>query len=66
MTLKEQVELGINLEDYEPFKQWIRMEIAKMVAAADTRHLVMTSFDKAMETGVKNVIIRHIFTEWDL
>lgn len=66
MTLKEFMADGIQPHDYEPFKQWIRMEIAKMVAEADTRHLVYTSFDKAMETGVKNVVIRHIFTEWDL
>jgi hypothetical protein len=53
------------MED-EAFKTWLRMEIAKQVSEADVRHLVFTSFDNDRVASVKNAIIRHIFSEWEI
>ena len=53
-------------EDLESLSIWLRMEISKMVSEADCRHLIYTTFDQGLAAGVKNAIVRHIFTEWEL
>ena len=65
-TLKDLIAEGINSNEAEPFETWLRMEISKMVSEADCRHLIYTTFDQGLAAGVKNAIIRHIFTEWEL
>jgi len=57
------------LETYVPTpaaQAWLKAEIAKMVAECDCRHLIYTTFDQNLAAGVKNAVIRHIYTEWKL
>lgn len=65
-TLKDVIGKGITADELEPFETWLRMEVAKLVSEADCRHLMYTTFDESLAAGVKNSIIRHIFTEWEL
>ena len=65
-TLKDIIGEGITADDCEAFEIWLRMEISKMVSEADCRHLIYTSFDQGLAAGVKNAIIRDIFTKWEL
>lgn len=65
-TLKDIIGEGIGPHEIEPFETWLRMEISKMVSEADCRHLVFTTFDQGMAAGVKQAIIRDIFTKWEL
>ena len=64
--LKEIIGMGIGPHELEPFETWLRMEISKLVSEADCRHIVHTSFDQSLVAGVKNAIIRDIFTRWEL
>ena len=66
MTIKEFIAEGLKPEDHDQFIMWLRMEVAKMVSEADVRHLVHTSFDNSLAAGIKNAIVRHVFTEWEL
>ena len=67
MTLDELLKsYDIEQNEAEQIKVWLRMEVAKMVSEADCRHLIYTTFDQSLASGVKNSINRHIFTEWEL
>ena len=65
-TLKDVIGEGILPDETEQFEVWLRMEISKMVSEADCRHLIYTTFDQGLAAGVKNAVVRHIFTEWEL
>lgn len=65
-TLKDVIGEGITADETEQFEVWLRMEISKMVSEADCRHLIYTTFDQGLAAGLKQAIIRHIFTEWEL
>lgn len=65
-TLKDVIGEGITADETEQFEVWLRMEISKMVSEADCRHLIYTTFDQGLASGLKQAIIRHIFTEWEL
>ena len=67
MTLDELLKsYDIEQNEAEQIKVWLRMEVAKMVSEADCRHLIYTTFDQSLASGVKNAINRHIFKEWNL
>ncbi|MFZ9498223.1 MAG: hypothetical protein ACO265_08415 [Polynucleobacter sp.] len=65
-TLKDFLNTGVEPHEAPQFKQWLRMEVAKMVSEADVRHLVYTTFDQNLAASVKNSVLKHIFAEWEL
>ena len=67
MTLDQLLEVyEIEPNESEQIKAWLRSELAKMVSEADCRHLIYTSFDQSLATGVKNAVNRYIFERWEL
>ena len=65
-TLKDVIGKGIAANEVPELEIWLRKELAKMVSEADCNDLIYTSFDQNLATGVKNAIILHIYTEWQL
>ena len=67
MTLDQLLEAyEIEPNESEQIKAWLRSELTKMVSEADCRHLIYTSFDQSLATGVKNAVNRYIFERWEL
>lgn len=67
VTLNELLKsYNFNPTETEQFKLWLRLEVSKMVDAADCRHITITTFDQARVMGVKHAINRYIFEEWNL